>query len=128
MINKLKVLVVDDEDDFRELVVKRLISSKMNVEGAKNGTRAMEVLKQKEFDVVVLDVKMPGTGGIEILRWIKANTPGVEVIMLTGDMSVEAGITGMQLGAFDYVTKPVPMNELIDKIRQACEKKPEPGI
>ena len=126
-MNKLKVLVVDDEDDFRELVVKRLINSKMDAEDAKNGTRAMEILKQKDFDVVVLDVKMPGIGGIEVLRWIKANTPGVEVIMLTGGVSVEDGITGMQLGAFDYVIKPAPLNELVDKIRQAYEKKLEQG-
>lgn len=122
-MNKLKILVVDDEDDYRELVVQRLMLNKMNAEGVKNGARAMEILKQKDFDVVILDVKMPGTGGIEILRWIKTNTPEIEVIMLTGDVSVEAGIKGMQLGAFDYVMKPVPMNELFDKIRQAYEKK-----
>ncbi len=122
-MNKLKVLVVDDEADFCELVVKRLIAGKMNAQGIQDGAKALEILKHKDFDVVVLDVKMPGLGGIEILRWIKANTPGIEVIMLTGDQSVEAGIKGMQLGAFDYVIKPVPMNELLDKIRQAYEKK-----
>ncbi len=122
-MNNLKVLIVDDEDDFRELVVKRLMDRKINVEGAQSGSRAMELLKQKEFDVVVLDVKMPGIDGIETLRWIKANTPEIEVIMLTGYVSVESGIKGMQLGAFDYVIKPAPMNELLDKIRQAYEKK-----
>lgn len=122
-MKKLKVLVVDDEPDFCELVVKRLIAGKMNAEGTQDGAKALEILKHKDFDVVVLDVKMPGLGGIEILRWIKANTPGIEVIMLTGDQSVEAGIKGMQLGAFDYVIKPVPMNELLDKIRQAYEKR-----
>lgn len=107
-MNKLKVLVVDDEADFCELVVKRVISGKMNAEGVQDGAKALEILKHKAFDVVVLDVKMPGMDGIEILRWIKANRPGIEVIMLTGDQSVEAGIKGMQLGAFDYVIKPVP--------------------
>jgi DNA-binding response OmpR family regulator len=95
----------------------------MNAEGTQDGAKALEILKHKDVDVVVLDVKMPGLGGIEILRWIKANRPGIEVIMLTGDQSVEAGIKGMQLGAFDYVIKPVPMNELLDKIRQAYEKR-----
>jgi DNA-binding response OmpR family regulator len=122
-MNKLRVLVVDDEADFCELLVKRLTAGKMNAEGIQDGAKALEILKHKDVDVVVLDVKMPGMGGIEILRWIKANRPGVEVIMLTGDQSVEAGIKGMQLGAFDYVIKPVPMNELLDKIRQAYEKK-----
>ncbi len=116
-MNKLKVLVVDDEADFCELLVKRLIAGKMNAEGAQDSAKALEILKHKDFDVVVLDVKMPGISGIEVLRWIKANTPGIEVIMLTGDQSVEAGIKGMQLGAFDYVIKPVPMNELLDKVR-----------
>ena len=122
-MNKLKVLVIDDEADFCELVVKRLIAGKMNAEGIQDGAKALELLKHKDFDVVVLDVKIPGIGGIEILRWVNANGPGIEVIMLTGDQSVEAGIKGMQLGAFDYVIKPVPMNELLDKIRQAYEKK-----
>jgi len=122
-MNKPMVLVVDDEDDFRELVVKRLADGNMAVEEAKNGAKALEILKLKDFDVVVLDVKMPGIDGIETLRWIKANKPGIEVILLTGHVSVEAGITGMQLGAFDYVIKPAPMNELLDKIRQAHEKK-----
>lgn len=122
-MNKIRVLIVDDEDDFRDLVVKRLVDSKITVQGVKSGQKAMEILKQTDFDVVVMDVKMPGIDGIETLRWIKANRPAVEVIMLTGLVSVEAGIKGMQLGAFDYVAKPAPLNELLDKIRQAYEKK-----
>lgn len=124
-MNEIRVLIVDDEDDFRELVVKRLINSNLYAEGAETGNRALEILKHNEFDVVVLDIKMPGIDGIETLRQIKANKPGVEVIMLTGHVSVEFGITVMKLGAFDYVIKPPLMNELLDKIRQAYEKKME---
>ena len=126
-MSELRVLIVDDEDDFRETIVKRLINRKMYAEGAENGFKALEILDQKDFDVVVLDIKMPGIDGIETLKRIKAKKPEVEVIMLTGHVSVEFGITGMQLGAFDYVMKPAPMPELLDKIRQAYDKKLETG-
>lgn len=124
-MSELRVLIVDDEDDFRETIVKRLINRKMYAEGAENGFKALEILDQKDFDVVVLDIKMPGIDGIETLKRIKAKKPEVEVIMLTGHVSVEFGITGMRLGAFDYVMKPAPMPELLDKIRQAYDKKLE---
>ena len=124
-MSELRVLIVDDEDDFRETIVKRLINRKMYAEGAENGLKALEILDQKDFDVIVLDIKMPGIDGIETLKRIKAKKPEVEVIMLTGHVSVEFGITGMQLGAFDYVMKPAPMPELLDKIRQAYDKKLE---
>jgi len=122
-MNELRVLIVDDEDDFRETIVKRLINRKMYAEGAENGIKALEIIQERDFDVVVLDIKMPGMDGIETLKQIKLNRPEVEVIMLTGHVSVEFGIKGMQLGAFDYVMKPAPMHELLDKIRQAYDKK-----
>ena len=122
-MNQLRVLIVDDEDDFRETIVKRLINRKMYAEGAESGIKALEILDKNDFDVVVLDIKMPGMDGIETLEKIKRNKPEVEVIMLTGHVSVEFGIKGMQLGAFDYVMKPAPMDELLDKIRQAYDKK-----
>jgi DNA-binding NtrC family response regulator len=119
----LRVLIVDDEDDFRETVVKRLNARKIQSEGAASGIKALEVVKDKDFDVIVLDVKMPGMDGIETLRHIKKMKPEIEVIMLTGHASVEFGLKGMQLGAFDYVMKPAPLNELLDTIGQAYNKK-----
>ena len=119
----MKVLFVDDETGFLDVIIKRIRKRDIDASGVSDGEQALERIAKENIDVVVLDVKMPGLGGIEILRWIKANRPGIEVIMLTGDQSVEAGIKGMQLGAFDYVIKPVPMNELLDKIRQAYEKR-----
>ncbi len=123
MENAIRVLIVDDEDDFRETIVKRLNARKLQAEGANSGVRALEVLKEKEFDVMVLDVKMPDMDGIETLRHVKKMTPDVEVIMLTGHASVEFGLKGMQLGAFDYIMKPAPINELMDTIGQAFNKK-----
>ena len=75
------------------------------------------------FDVVVLDVKMPGMDGIETIREMKKKNPLTEVILLTGHASMESGIEGMKLGAFDYVMKPVNIDELLEKIHQAYERK-----
>lgn len=122
-MDQFKVLLVDDEEDFRETLQKRLRNRKLQVETAENGYKALEMLQSQDFDVVVLDVKMPGIDGIETLKEIKIKKPEVEVIMLTGHASVESGIQGMQLGAFDYVMKPVPLDELLDKMRQAYERK-----
>ncbi len=122
-MDTLRVLIVDDEDDFRETIVKRLKVRKVVAEGAASGIEALEVLETKDFDVIVLDVKMPKMDGIETLRHIKKLKPEIEVIMLTGHASVEFGIKGMQLGAFDYVMKPAPLNELLDTINQAYNKK-----
>ncbi|MGI6638627.1 MAG: response regulator [Desulfobulbus sp.] len=125
MNNTIRVLIVDDEDDFRETIVKRLNARKLKAEGASGGRKALEMLKEKEFDVMVLDVKMPDMDGIETLRHVKKITPDVEVIMLTGHASVEFGLKGMQLGAFDYIMKPAPLTELLDTIGQAYNKKKE---
>ncbi|MBU1564029.1 MAG: response regulator [Proteobacteria bacterium] len=122
-MDTLRVLIVDDEDDFRETIVKRLKVRKVLAEGASSGIEALKVLETKDYDVIVLDVKMPKMDGIETLRHIKKLKPEIEVIMLTGHASVEFGIKGMQLGAFDYVMKPAPLNELLDTIIQAYNKK-----
>ena len=122
-MDEFRVLLVDDEDDFRETLQKRLRNRKLQVEIAENGYKALELIQAQDFDVVVLDVKMPGLDGIDTLKEIKIKKPEVEVIMLTGHASVESGIQGMQLGAFDYVMKPVPLDELLDKMRQAYERK-----
>ena len=122
-MDTLRVLFVDDEDDFRETIVKRLNARKIIAEGAASGIQALEILANKDFDVIVLDVKMPDMDGIETLRHIKKLKPEIEVIMLTGHASVEFGLKGMQLGAFDYVMKPAPLSELLDTIGQAYNKK-----
>jgi len=122
-MDKFKVMIVDDELDFLETIIKRLKARKIEVTGAESGQRAFEILAGQDIDVIVLDVKMPGMDGIETLRAIKERKPLTEVIMLTGHASVESGIQGMQLGAFDYVMKPVALDELLEKMRQAYERK-----
>ena len=119
----IKVLIVDDEHDFRETLVKRLEKRKFFVQGVENGISALELIEHQPFDVVVLDVMMPKMDGIETLREIKKNKPLIEVIMLTGHASLESGIEGMKLGAFDYIMKPTGIEDLVKKIYQAYEKK-----
>jgi two-component system, OmpR family, response regulator len=122
-MDKFKVMIVDDEVDFLETIVKRLKTRGIDVAGVESGYKALEVLEGSSPDVIILDVKMPGMDGIETLREIKKKKPQTEVIMLTGHASVESGIQGMQLGAFDYVMKPVALDELLEKMRQAYERK-----
>jgi DNA-binding NtrC family response regulator len=117
------VLLVDDEVAFVETMIKRLTKRNLTMLAAHSGPEALEVLKHKHVDVVILDVKMPGMDGIEALRQIKAAYPLVEVIMLTGHATIETGIEGMKLGAFDYLMKPCDIEILLNKVQQAKSKK-----
>jgi DNA-binding NtrC family response regulator len=117
------VLVVDDEEDFREIIVKKLTKRDLHCESAPDGDTALSMIKAKKFDVVLLDVKMPGMDGIETLREIKKVEPMIEVVMLTGHASVESGINGIKYGAFDYLMKPMDMDPLMEKLDAAYERK-----
>ncbi len=122
-MNPCQVLLVDDEVQFVQTVAKRLRRHGLGVEGVHSGDDALNHLADHPTDVVVLDMKMPGMDGIEALRRIKARQPLVEVIMLTGHASVEAAIDGIELGAFDYLMKPVDFDNLLYKIQDAHKKK-----
>jgi len=123
-MDSFKVLVVDDEKPFVDTTVNRLIKRNIEAAGVLSGEEALELMKKKLFDVVVLDIKMPGgMDGIEALKEIKKIQPLVEVILLTGHASVETSIEGMKLGAFDYLLKPVSLEELMQKLAQAFERK-----
>ncbi len=118
-----KVLVVDDEADFVDTTIKRLTKRNIECLGVTNGKQAIELIRNSNFDVVLLDVRMPGMDGIETLQEIKQIKPYTEVIILTGHASVESGIDGMQFGAFDYLMKPMELELLIEKLMDAFEKK-----
>jgi DNA-binding NtrC family response regulator len=118
------VLVVDDEVDFMETVVNRLQERKLETVGVTSGEEALRMIEQKPFDVVLLDIKMPGgMDGIETLREIKKRQPLTEVILLTGHASVETSIEGMRLGAYDYLLKPMKFEDLLIKMTAAFGKK-----
>ena len=122
-LNHIKVLFVDDEVEFQETLIKRMRKRGIDAAGVKSGEDALEWLGGHSVDVIVLDVKMPGMDGIQTLREIKMTTPLAEVIMLTGHASLEVAREGMELGAFDYLMKPVNLDELLYKIQDAHEKK-----
>jgi DNA-binding NtrC family response regulator len=118
----LRVLFVDDEADFRETIIKRMLKRRIDALGFGSGEEVLSWLANDTADVVVLDVRMPGMDGIETLRAIKQLRPLIEVIMLTGHASLEIAREGMQLGAFDYLMKPVDLDELLYKIEDAHKK------
>ena len=118
------VLLVDDEIPFVETMTKRLSKRELKIVSAFTGREALDVLKKdRSIEVVILDVKMPGMDGIETLGEIKKKYPLVEVVMLTGHATVETGIEGMKLGAFDYLMKPCDMDILMSKVEEASSKK-----
>jgi DNA-binding NtrC family response regulator len=117
------VLLVDDEPDFLYPLVKRLAKRNLVIESAGSGQEALDIIQQKQIDVVVLDVKMPGMDGLQALRKIKAYNGLIEVIMLSGHASLDAAIEGMENGAFDYLMKPVDFDELFFKLQDAYKKK-----
>lgn len=119
----IRVLLVDDEDDFRQTVAKRLIKRGIDAKQAASGEDCLNTLEKEPADVVVLDVKMPGMNGIETLHHIKKNHSRIEVIMLTGHATTQDGVDGIKSGAFDYLSKPIELEHLIGKIRQAHEKR-----
>lgn len=118
------ILVVDDEVDFLETLVKRLQKRNIDTVGVASGEEALAALEKRRFDVIILDIKMPGgMDGIETLREIKSHQPLTEVILLTGHGSMETSIEGMKLGAFDYLLKPIKLEDLMVKLGEAFEKK-----
>jgi two-component system OmpR family response regulator len=118
-----RILVVDDDPSVREALGAALQAKRCEVVLAQDGREALRTIRHDRFDLVFLDVKMPGMDGIETIREMKKKNPLTEVILLTGHASLESGIEGMKLGAFDYIMKPVNIDELLEKIRQAFERK-----
>ena len=119
----MHILIVDDEHEFLELMKKRKKKRGFTVVGASSGEQALELVREQSFDAMVLDVKMPGIDGIEVLRRVKQMKPELPVILLTGHASVEAAMTGVETGAVDYLLKPVPINDLIMRLRDIAARK-----
>jgi DNA-binding NtrC family response regulator len=122
---KTRILVVDDEKEFAETIAERLKLRGNDVTVSFSGDEAIEKVRDYLFDVVILDVAMPGKDGIETLREIKSMKPLTEVIMLTGHGTMQSAIEGMKLGAYDFLLKPCETDELVDKINKAYERKSE---
>jgi len=118
----MNILLVDDDQNFLSVAKKRLAKRGQTVQTASNESEVFEKLQAQGIHVVVLDVKMPGMSGIEILKEIKKNFPLVQVIMLTGVPTVGCAADSLKLGALNYLIKPVDIEELLQKIKEAHEQ------
>jgi DNA-binding response OmpR family regulator len=114
---------VDDEIGFANILTKRLSKRNMEVTPVYTGTEAVQSIRKRDFDVAVLDLKMEDMDGIEVLKIFKKAYPEMAVIMLTGHGSEKAAKEGIELGAFDYLTKPCELDDLLAKIREAYKEK-----
>ncbi|MGD2030000.1 MAG: response regulator [Desulfobacterales bacterium] len=123
-MKNLKILLVDDEEEFVTTLAERLELRGLQARAALNGEDALQMIEADTPEIVILDVLMPGLGGLEVLRRIKAQHPKIPVILLTGRGSEKEGIKGMELGAFDYLMKPLNIDELIKKMQEATKSQP----
>lgn len=118
----IRVLLVDDEAGYVAVLAKRLIRRHFLVTTALSGTEGIRTLREHDFDVAVLDLKMTDMDGIEVLKVFKTMYPYMAVIMLTGHGSEQAAREGIKYGAFDYLTKPCELDDLVGKILEAVEE------
>src|SRR5918911_662260 len=112
MNHNIRVLVVDDDPVFQELVPEQLSMLAFESQATGTAQEALDALRQSDFDVVLLDVNLPGVSGLEVLREIRQFEDAPEVIMLTGDNSLSTGIEAMRRGAYDYLTKPAQLEKM----------------
>lgn len=118
----VRVLLVDDEKDYINSLSKQLVVRKYDVMAVYNGDDAIEAIQNQEFDVVILDVLMPGKDGIETFKEIHRINPTIQVIMHTGHAKVDLAIDGLKNGVNDYIIKPIDIEELVEKIDLAYEQ------
>lgn len=123
MESRPKILIVDDEERFRTTMNKLLRVRGLEPTMAGSGAEAIDRLGEHQFDVVILDVRMPEMGGVHVLAELKKIDPEVEVIIMTGYASVDTAKEIMKLGAYDYMLKPYAIDELVEKIEAAYDRK-----
>lgn len=122
-MSTINLLIVDDEERFLSTAKKLLEKRDVSVITCTNGFDALRIIEERRVDVIVLDIKMPGMDGVEVLRKVKQNHPDIEVILLTGHASVESAVEGLKLGAADYLMKPSTISDILVKVEEAFEKK-----
>jgi DNA-binding response OmpR family regulator len=122
----MKVLLVDDEEEFVTTLAERLELRNIQALVATDGEAALAQIEADPPQIVILDIMMPGLGGLEVLKRIKVQNPQLPVILLTGRGSTKEGIQGMQLGAVDYLMKPIDIEELIKKMQAVIKGEASP--
>ena len=118
-----KVLIVDDEIEFTEVLSTRMESRGMAVDTAASGHEALEKAKNKSYDAIILDLSMPEMDGMETLKHLLSENPDLQVIVLTGYASIEKGVEAIKLGAMEFLKKPAELQELVQQIQRAKDKK-----
>ena len=121
--DRIRILVVDDEETVRDLLQRSLEEAGYDVVAAANGEEALYEMSQREVEVVLLDVKMPGMSGLEVLGKLTTDWPDICVIMATAVADVQTAVETMKLGADDYITKPFNLDDLVLKVQKAIEKR-----
>ena len=124
----VRLLLVDDEVGYLEVLSKRLARRDFEVTMARSGPEAIRIVRDRDFDVAVVDLKMEEMDGIEVLRVLKQMLPDLQVIMLTGHGSERAARDGLALGAFDYLLKPIDLEKLLERILAAIGRSEEPPV
>ncbi|MDL1966333.1 MAG: response regulator [Candidatus Desulfofervidus auxilii] len=122
-MEEIKILLVDDEKEFVTTLAERLQMRDLNLNIALNGEQALKIVKDEIPDVMILDLRMPGIDGIEVLRRVRKAYPEVKVIILTGHGTKKDEEEAKRLGAFDYLKKPVDIYTLIETIKKAYKTK-----
>ena len=122
-MDKERVLLVDDEKEFVRALAKRLGARGLNVDIAGDGETAVDKVKASDFDVIVLDLAMPGIDGLETLKRLREVNPDLQIVLLTGHGSIKSGVEAMKEGAVDFLEKPAEFSELLTKIQDASAKR-----
>lgn len=120
---KIKVLVADDEDPLRATISAWLNDEGFDVDQAPDGVEAIKKVQSQDYDIAILDIKMPGANGLEVLRYIKKNSNSTEVVMVTGMSDVSMAVEAMKLGAREYLTKPIDLDQLVPSLRSLLKKR-----
>ena len=118
-----RVLIVDDENEFSQVMAERMTARGLSVETAQSGKEGIEKARRESFDAIVLDLVMPEMDGIETLQVLLKENPELQIILLTGQATVAKGVEAIQLGAMDFLEKPVDIDELIKRINEAGVRK-----
>lgn len=118
-MGRARILLIDDEEEFTSTLAERLDLRGYETETAYDGESGVHLIREKSFQIVVLDLMMPGISGLETLKQIKIVKPDIPVILLTGHGSTKEGMEGMKLGAYDYLMKPINIEELVEKFNEA---------
>jgi DNA-binding NtrC family response regulator len=121
-MGEIRVLIIDDEEVIREGVQRALSGRGYTIEKAPNGEKGIEMIRIHGFDIVLLDLMMPGIDGFAVLDWIKEHRPKIEVIVITGFATVSKAVTAMKQGAFDFVGKPFTPDYIRIVVSRAAEK------